>query len=73
MPNPWLKKNPFMSIWLSGFNAATGAARSRAAAEAHRQASAAMTQVSRDMLNFWTAGFVAPPAKTRKRKPRTRR
>ena len=28
MANPWLKKNPFMSMWLSGANAAVGRARS---------------------------------------------
>jgi len=26
MSNPWLKKNPLMSIWMSGANAVTGAA-----------------------------------------------
>ena len=73
MPNPWLKKNPFLSIWLSGFNAAAGAARSHAAAEVRRRASTAMTQATRDILNFWTAGFRAPATKTHKRKPRKRR
>ena len=34
MKNPWLKKNPFMSMWLSGANAITGKARS---AEATRK------------------------------------
>ena len=26
MSNPWLKKNPLMSMWMSGANAVTGAA-----------------------------------------------
>ena len=73
MPNPWLKKNPFLSLWLSGFNAAAGAGRARAAAEAHRQSSMAMTQMTRDIVKFWIGGFAAPPAKTPKRKQRTRR
>ena len=34
MFNPWLKKNPFMSMWLSGANAVAGKARSAGAAEA---------------------------------------
>jgi hypothetical protein len=33
MNNPWIKKNPFMSMWLSGANAAIGSARGRATAE----------------------------------------
>ena len=27
MKNPWLKKNPLMSLWLSGANKVAGAAR----------------------------------------------
>ena len=37
MSNPWLKKNPLMSMWMSGANAVMGAARSRATAEGERQ------------------------------------
>jgi hypothetical protein len=29
MTNPWIKKNPFLSMWLSGVNAVGSAARSQ--------------------------------------------
>ena len=44
MKNPWLKKNPFMSLWLSGANKVVGAARGLAAAAVKREA----TRVSKD-------------------------
>ncbi len=34
MTNPWLKKNPFMSLWLSGANRVAGSMRGHAAAQA---------------------------------------
>ena len=71
MSNPWLKKNPFMSMWLSGVHAAAGSLRGHAAAQAKRQAAAAMSTATKNMLDAWTAGLVAPPApKKRKRKTR---
>ena len=42
MANPWLKKNPFMSMWLSGANSVANTARVRIAAEAKRQTTAAV-------------------------------
>lgn len=36
--NPWLKKNPLLSIWLSTANAMMGAARGQAAAALARSA-----------------------------------
>jgi hypothetical protein len=69
MAQPWLKKNPFMSMWLSGANAAAGSLRNRAAAQARRQATAAITKATRDIVDFWTLGL-ALPAKTRRRKRR---
>lgn len=54
MKNPWIKKNPLLSIWLSGANAVFGAARGRAIGEARRQMNALMTK--------------SAPAKKRKRK-----
>ena len=35
MKNPWLKKNPLMSMWLSGANAMLGVARSQATPYEH--------------------------------------
>ena len=54
MKNPWLKKNPLMSMWLSGANAVSGAARSRASAEGKRQAAAMMSEGAKQMVRFWT-------------------
>ncbi len=41
--NPWLKKNPLLSIWLSTANAMMGAARSQASAALARSTKAAAT------------------------------
>ena len=69
MTNPWLKKNPFMSLWLSGANTVAGSMRGRAAVQAKRQAAAAMTNATRDILSFWTGVLVpSPPVKRKKRR-----
>jgi hypothetical protein len=44
MRNPWLKKNPFMSMWLSEANRIAGTMRGQATAHARRQVSAAVTK-----------------------------
>jgi hypothetical protein len=43
MTNPWLKKNPLMSMWLSGVNRIAATMRGQATAQAKRQISAAVT------------------------------
>jgi hypothetical protein len=68
MKNPWGKKNPFLSMWLSGANAMAGAARGRASAEAKRQAATAMTRGTKAMTQLWTDALSPPPAR-KKRKP----
>lgn len=55
MTNPWLKKNPFMSMWLSGANAFAAKARSAGTAEIGRQRTSATKQVTR----FWTGAWFA--------------
>ena len=55
MKNPWLKKNLFMSMWLSGANAITGKARSAGTAEIGRQRTSATKQAAR----FWTDAWLA--------------
>lgn len=47
MANPWTKKNPLMSMWLSAANAWAGAARGVAAAEMGRQRKAATKAATR--------------------------
>ena len=86
MKNPWLKKNPFMSMWLSGANKVAGAARGLAAAavkrEATRASKDAATEGTKQVLEFRgaAAGATAPKPKARpkpkvkaKVKPRKRR
>ncbi len=67
MKNPWTKKNPLMSMWLSGANAVAGSVRGRATREVKRQASTAMTKGTKQMLSFWSGGWIVP-TKTRKRR-----
>lgn len=69
MSNPWLKKNPFMSMWLSGFNQLTG----HATSQGKRQITAAVTKATKDNLKAMTGGASASPAKSKpKTKPKTR-
>lgn len=70
MTNPWLKKNPFMSMWLSGANAAAGSLRGHAVGQAKRQAATAMTKATKEIVDAWTAGPATTPAKKRTRKRR---
>ena len=69
MKNPWTKKNPLMSFWLSGANAILGAARSRAIAETHRQTAVMFSEITKQALHFWG---VAPPRKKRRSKRKSR-
>ena len=57
MANPWTKKNPFMSLWLSGANALAGKARSAGKAEVRRQQTGMVKQVSRFWSNAWLAAL----------------
>ena len=68
--NPWGKKNPFLSMWLSGTNAVFGATRSQMTAALHRQMNTAITESTKQVLAFW--GINTPtrkrPAKRRRRR-----
>ena len=44
MANPWLKKNPFMSLWLSAANRVAATVRGQATAQARRQVKAATVE-----------------------------
>jgi hypothetical protein len=70
MPNPWLKKNPFMSLWLSGANRIAGTMRGHASAQARRQIRTAVTRATKDNLKALLGG--AAPASP-KAKPKRRR
>lgn len=59
MANPWLKKNPFMSRWLSAANRVAGSLRAKATAQAKRQVKAVIAEA------------ISPPAP--RAKPRQKR
>lgn len=75
MQNPWLKKNPLMSMWLSGANRIAGTIRGHATAEARRQINAAVTKTTNDNLKTLLAGATAtlPKAKPSRAKPKRHR
>ena len=52
MKNPWLAKNPFLSMWLSAGNSVLGAARGHALNQVRRQQAAAMNEGARAVLAF---------------------
>ena len=54
MINPWIKKNPFMSLWLSGFNTMLASMRGPVAAEFQRQQTNMISEATRQMTDFWT-------------------
>ncbi|MDR5735265.1 hypothetical protein QCE47_23380 [Caballeronia sp. LZ025] len=61
MKNPWTKKNPFMSMWLSGANAIAGSARCHATAAVKRQS-------QKQVTDFWTAALTPPKTRRKKRR-----
>ncbi len=44
MANPWLKKNPLLSMWLSTANRVAGTLRGQATAQANRNLKAALAE-----------------------------
>jgi len=66
MTNPWLKKNPFMSMWLISFNTAANTVLSHAISQTKRQGAAATTQATKIFVD---ALLGVPP----KRQPRKRK
>ena len=62
MKNPWLKKNPFMSMWLSTANAFAGKARAAGTAQVSRS----RTSFAKEATRLWrTAASTAPKPKRR--------
>ena len=68
MSNPWLKKNPFMSMWFSGANSLANTARGKITAEAKRQSTAAVNKAASDMVGIWTTAAIAPATAKRKKR-----
>jgi len=70
MSLPWLKKNPFMSMWLSAANRAAGSARGAATAQIQAQGTAALTAATNESIKLWSAAVAPPAPRSRtKRKP----
>jgi hypothetical protein len=68
MANPWTKKNPFLSMWLSAANQSLGAARGTAQAAARRQVTTAQNDAVRQVMDFWGASAgLTKPRKSRRR------
>jgi hypothetical protein len=70
MKNPWARKNPFLSMWLSGANAVAGVARNRIMAESKRQAATMVTQSTKQMTEFWTDAMLPQRPKKKRKKRR---
>ena len=70
MFNPWTKKNPLLSMMLSGANAWAGAARGIMTGQAKRQQAAAMREGTRQITDVWAAALTnaAPQKRTRKKR-----
>lgn len=68
MKNPWTKKNPLLSMWLSAANGVAGSARARTTASAKRQVATAQSNAARSIVDFWTAGVGMPKARRRSRR-----
>lgn len=73
MKNPWAKKNPFMSMWLSGGYKVGGAARGQATAAIRRElrnaSMNATAAANQQIFDFWNAALgVAPKSRRRKRR-----
>jgi hypothetical protein len=67
MGNPWVKKNPFMSMWLTAANQVAGSARGQVTSAARRQVAATQAGATRQIIDFW-AGKPAKAAVKRRRR-----
>ncbi|OGA81594.1 MAG: hypothetical protein A2711_04410 [Burkholderiales bacterium RIFCSPHIGHO2_01_FULL_63_240] len=70
MPQPWLKKNPFMSMWLSAANRAAGLWHGQASAQAKRHATAAVTDATTRAIQVWSDALKVSKAKSAAKRKR---
>lgn len=68
MSNPWLKKNPFMSVWLSAANRVAGSLRGQATAQARRQVNAAVAEATRENRKLRSEALKPAAPKARRRR-----
>lgn len=67
MSNPWTKKNPLMSMWLSSANRAMGATRGQVASAAKRQIAATQAEAVQQIVDFWSGKAAKVAVKKRRR------
>ncbi|MEO5738190.1 MAG: hypothetical protein ABIQ82_12100 [Variovorax sp.] len=67
MSNPWTKKNPLLSMWLSAGNKSVGVARGQVTAAAKRQVASAQADMTRQILDAWSGKAPRAPAKKKRR------
>jgi hypothetical protein len=72
MANPWTRKNPVLSMMLSGANAWAGAARGIMTGQIKRQQAAATRQGAKQVADFWSAALTGGAPKKSKT-PKKRR
>jgi hypothetical protein len=65
MANPWIKKNPLLSMWLSGVNTVAGSVRGHAMSELQRQQAKMISDATRQVTQFWTGAALMQPAPRR--------
>ena len=63
MRNPWLARNPWPSLWLSGANTMFGAARAPAQRNVNRMMADSVTRA----VSVWSAALPASAKHARKR------
>jgi hypothetical protein len=68
MSNPWTKKNPLMSMWLSAANRSVGSARGQAMGAAKRQVAASQAEATRQILDFWGGNAMKPAPRKKARR-----
>jgi hypothetical protein len=68
MSNPWTKKNPLMSMWLSSANKAMGAARGPVTSAVKRQVAATQAEALQQIVDFWSGRSAKAPARKRTRR-----
>jgi len=68
MSNPWLKKNPFMSVWLSTANRMAGSLRGQATALAKRQVKTALTEATNENIKLWSDAANPIAVRTKRRR-----
>ena len=68
MNNPWLAKNPFLSMWMTAANSMLGYARGHAFNYARQQQTAMMNEAGKAILAFWSGAALVPQPAKRKRR-----